>query len=416
MFKIKGSRALSGSIEVSGSKNAALPIMACTILQEGEYILRRVPILQDTLIMVQLLENLGIIVERDKNSYRIVNNGIKNYEATYDLVSTMRASFIVAGPLLGNLGKAKVSLPGGCALGPRPVNFHLEAFEQMNVDVSIEHGYVNLSTSELKGNNILLPFPSVGATQNVMAAAVKAKGRTKIENAAKEPEVVEMARFLIKMGAKIDGVGSSTLIIEGGQNLKAIDYEIIPDRIEAGTYIILSQLFDGAIEVKNIDVSHLTGFLSTLEKMGSKFEINGNSIKVLTKLKELKPVDITTMPHPGFPTDLQPQTMVLLSSLEGHSVIEETLFSNRFMAVPELIRMGAKIRIVDNHFAYIEGKAKFSSAEVNAPDLRAGVALMLAALIADGESSISKAYYIDRGYENIELKLLKLGADIVRAK
>ena len=416
MFKIKGSRPLSGFIEVSGSKNAALPIMACTILQKGEYILKRVPILQDTLTMVQLLESLGLVIERDKNTYKIINNGIKNYEAAYDLVSTMRASFIVAGPLLGNLGKAKVSLPGGCALGPRPVNFHLEAFQQMNVNVSIEHGYVNLNTTELKGNNIMLPFPSVGATQNIMAAAVKAKGMTKIENAAKEPEVVEMANFLVKMGAKIEGIGSSTIIIEGSKDLKSVEYEIIPDRIEAGTYIILSQLFDGAIEVKNIEPKHLTGFLNTLEKMGSKFSIEGKNIKVLTKLNEIKPIDITTMPHPGFPTDLQPQTMVLLASLEGHSIIEETLFSNRFMAVPELVRMGAKIRTVDNHFAYIEGKANFSSAEVGAPDLRAGMALMLAALIADGETSLSRAYYIDRGYENIEMKLLKLGADIVRAK
>ncbi len=415
-FKIVGGKKIKGNLVVDGSKNSTLPIMIATLIEEGTYILKNVPNLRDIRTLVLLLESLGLIVEKlDKNSYKIINKGLKSYEASYDLVKKMRASFLVTGGMLANLKKAKVALPGGCAIGARPVDLHLKGFEALGGKIKIEHGYVEVEAKNLKGAEIVLDFPSVGATENIIMAAVKAKGLTILENAAREPEIEDLCNFLIKMGAKIKGVGGSRLEIEGVEKLSPCEHSIIPDRIVAGTYIIASILFDGSITVDGVIKEHMTSFLSKLEEMGVKFEIVDKKIKILSKLKDLKPVKITTMPHPGFPTDLQSPIMTLMSLIEGTSEIKETIFENRFMHVPELNRMGAKI-MIDSSSATITGVENFSSAEVMASDLRAGASLILAALKANGESIVNRIYHVDRGYENFEEKFKNLGANIERIK
>ena len=328
----------------------------------------------------------------------------------------MRASFLVMGGMLAIENKGKVALPGGCAIGARPVDLHLKGFEALGAKINIEHGYVEANAENgLIGSNIVLDFPSVGATENIIMAAVKAKGKTILENAAKEPEIVDLCNFLIKMGAKINGAGRSRIEIEGVEKLTACEYSIIPDRIVAGTYIIASILFDGSITVEGVVSEHISSFLLKLEEMGAKFKIEGNKLEVLSKLSDLKPIKITTMPHPGFPTDLQSPIMTLMSLVKGVSEIKETIFENRFMHVPELNRMGAKIE-VDSSTAKIYGVENFSSAEVMASDLRAGASLILAALKANGQSIVNRIYHVDRGYENFEEKFRALGADIERIK
>ncbi|MGL4953929.1 MAG: UDP-N-acetylglucosamine 1-carboxyvinyltransferase [Cetobacterium sp.] len=415
-FKIIGGKKISGELSVEGSKNAALPIFVATLIEKGTYVLNNVPNLRDINTLVQLLESLGLEIEKlGDHSYKIVNNGLKSLVASYDLVKKMRASFLVMGPMLAHEKKAKVSLPGGCAIGSRPVDLHLKGFEALGVKIDIDHGYVEGETEELIGGKVVFDFPSVGATENVIMAAAKAKGKTIIENAAREPEIDDLCNFLVKMGAKINGIGTGRLEIEGVEKLTPCEYSIIPDRIVAGTFIVASLMFDGAITVKGVIRDHIESFISKLEEMGAEFEINGDLLTTKTKLKDLKPVKATTMPHPGFPTDLQSPMMTLMCLVKGTSEIKETIFENRFMHVPELNRMGAEIT-TDANMARIDGIDNFSSAEVMASDLRAGASLILAGLLSEGETIVNRIYHVDRGYENLEVKLKALGADIERIK
>ncbi|MCI6153333.1 UDP-N-acetylglucosamine 1-carboxyvinyltransferase [Fusobacterium perfoetens] len=417
-FKIIGNKKLEGILEVEGSKNASLPIFIATLIEKGTYILKNIPDLMDIRTLIKLLESLGLEIEKlDKNSYKIINNGITNIEASYELVKKMRASFLVMGPMLAHCGEAKVSLPGGCAIGARPVDLHLKGFENLGVEIKIEHGYVygKVKDNELKGNKIVLDFPSVGATENIIMAAVKSKGTTIIENVAREPEIDDLCNFLNKMGAKIEGIGEGRLIIEGVEKLYPCEYEIIPDRIVAGTFIIAAIMFEG-IKVKGVCVEHLESFLMKLKEMGVTYEIDKDGLFVVTsKLEDLKGVKVKTMPYPGFPTDLQSPIMTLMCLAKGSSEIKETIFENRFMHVPELNRMGAEIT-TEKNIAVIKGIKNFSSAQVMSSDLRAGAALVLAALKCEGESIVNRIYHIDRGYEDLDKKLRNIGADIERVK
>ena len=419
-FKIRGGKRLEGILEVEGAKNAALPIFIATLIERGTYTLNNVPDLMDIRTLIKLLESLGLIIEKlDKNSYKVVNNGLKSLEASYELVKKMRASFLVMGPMLAHCGRARVSLPGGCAIGARPVDLHLKGFEALGVDISIDHGYVEGKVSEgikLKGNKIVLDFPSVGATENIIMAAVKAEGVTVIENAAREPEIDDLCNFLNKMGAKIEGIGGGRLVITGVDTLVPCEYSVMPDRIVAGTFVIASIMFDdGHIRVKGVNENALESFLMKLKEMGVTYEIENNIFRVTSKLSDLKPVKVTTMPHPGFPTDLQSPMMTLMCLVKGSSEIKETIFENRFMHVPELNRMGCNIS-TEGNVAVVNGIENFSSAKVMASDLRAGASLVLAALKAEGESVVNRIYHVDRGYEKLEVRLKALGADIERIK
>jgi UDP-N-acetylglucosamine 1-carboxyvinyltransferase len=415
-FKITGKNPLNGVIKVSGAKNAALPIVIATLVEKGEYILRNVPNLRDIRILMKLLEDLGMEVEKlDETSYKIINNGIKRNEASYEIVKKMRASFLVMGPMIANLDEAVVSLPGGCAIGSRPVDLHLKGFEALGAEITRVHGYIHAKSDNLHGAEITLKFPSVGATQNIMMAAVKIPGKTVIMNAAREPEIVDLGKFLMAMGAKITGLGSSTIEIEGAETLHATEYSIMPDRIEAGTYIIASIITNGELKIQDANIEELGVFKSELEDMGVKFEKNGNILSVIGKLDTLKPARIRTMPHPGFPTDMQPQMMLLLSLINGVSEVEETVFENRFMHVQEFNRMGTDISI-RHGVAFVNGGQPLTSAEVMASDLRAGAALVLAGLVAEGETILNRIYHVDRGYDQLEKKLNSVGAQIERIK
>ena len=415
-FKITGRNPLNGVIKVSGAKNAALPIVIATLVEKGEYILRNVPNLRDIRSLMKLLEDLGMEVEKlDETSYKIINNGIKRNEASYEIVKKMRASFLVMGPMIANLDEAVVSLPGGCAIGSRPVDLHLKGFEALGAEITRVHGYIHAKSDNLHGAEITLKFPSVGATQNIMMAAVKIPGKTVIMNAAREPEIVDLGKFLMAMGAKITGLGSSTIEIEGAETLHATEYSIMPDRIEAGTYIIASIITDGELKIQDANIEELGVFKSELEDMGVKFEKDGNILSVIGKLDTLKPARIRTMPHPGFPTDMQPQMMLLLSLINGVSEVEETVFENRFMHVQEFNRMGTDISI-RHGVAFVNGGQPLTSAEVMASDLRAGAALVLAGLVAEGETILNRIYHVDRGYDQLEKKLNSVGAQIERIK
>jgi UDP-N-acetylglucosamine 1-carboxyvinyltransferase len=415
-FKVKGKTPLNGTIKVSGAKNAALPIIIATLVAKGEYILRNVPNLRDIRVLMKLLEDLGMETEKlDETTYRIVNNGFKRNEASYEIVKQMRASFLVMGPMIANLDEAVVSLPGGCAIGSRPVDLHLKGFELLGAEITRVHGYIHAKADKLKGAEIPLGFPSVGATQNIMMAAVKAPGKTVISNAAREPEIVDLGNFLNKMGAKITGLGTPNIEIEGVEELHAVEYSIMPDRIEAGTYVIASLITEGELKIENANLDDLGVFKTELEAMGVKFEKEGNILTVIGDLKKLKPAKIKTLPHPGFPTDMQPQMMLLQALVNGGSSMEETVFENRFMHVPEFNRMGTDI-IIKHGIAMINGGLSLTGAEVMASDLRAGAALVLAGLVADGETIINRVYHIDRGYDKLEQKLNAVGADIQRIK
>ena len=415
-FRIKGKTALNGVIKVSGAKNAALPIIIATLVAKGEYILKNVPNLRDIRVTMRLLEDLGMETEKlDDNTYRIVNNGFKRTEASYEIVKQMRASFLVMGPMIANLDEAVVSLPGGCAIGSRPVDLHLKGFELLGAEITRVHGYIHAKADKLKGAEIPLGFPSVGATQNIMMAAVKTPGKTVISNAAREPEIVDLGNFLNKMGAKITGLGTPTIEIEGVEELHAVEYSIMPDRIEAGTYVIASLVTEGDLKIQNARLEDLGVFKSELETMGVKFEQDRDVLTVIGKVKDLKPSKIKTLPHPGFPTDMQPQMMLLQTLVNGGSSMEETVFENRFMHVPEFNRMGADITI-KHGVAFINGGLPLTGAEVMSSDLRAGAALVLAALAADGETIVNRVYHIDRGYDKLELKLNTVGAQIERIK
>ena len=415
-YRIVGGKELEGEISIGGAKNAALPILCATLVEKGTYILKNVPALKDIKTLSKVLQELGLEVENlDKNTLKVVNNGLKSIEATYDLVKTMRASFTVMGPILAHEKRAKVSLPGGCAIGARPVDLHLKGFEALGCEIQIHHGYVEAEAKELRGARIVLDFPSVGATENIVMAAVKAKGQTVLENAAKEPEIDDLCNFLVSMGAKIEGIGTSKITIDGVEKLTPGEYTIIPDRIEAGTYLVLSILSKGKVKVKGAIKNHMDSYLAKLEEMGAEIKEEGDLMWIETPISDLKPVRVKTMPHPGFPTDLQAQIMTLMSIVKGTSEVKETIFENRFMHVPELNRMGARIKTEGNS-ALIDGVEKFESAEVMASDLRAGASLVIAGLYAEGETIVTRIYHIDRGYESLEDKLTKLGAHIERIR
>ena len=415
-FRIKGKTPLNGVIKVSGAKNAALPIIIATLVAKGEYILRNVPNLRDIRVTMKLLEDLGMQTEKlDNNSYRIINNGFKRNEASYEIVKQMRASFLVMGPMIANLDEAVVSLPGGCAIGSRPVDLHLKGFEMLGADITRVHGYIHAKADNLRVAEIPLGFPSVGATQNIMMAAVKTPGKTIISNAARESEIVDLGNFLNKMGAKITGLGTPNIEIEGVEELHAVEYSIMPDRIEAGTYVIASLITEGDLKIQDARLEDLGVFKSELEAMGVKFKQDDDILTVIGKVKDLKPSKIKTLPHPGFPTDMQPQMMLLQTLVNGGSSMEETVFENRFMHVPEFNRMGADITI-KHGIAFINGGLPLTGAEVMSSDLRAGAALVLAALVADGETIVNRVYHIDRGYDKLELKLNTVGAQIERIK
>jgi len=414
-FIISGGNRLQGTLRIDGAKNSALSIMAAALLTKDVCILRNVPHLTDVDIMAEVIRKLGINVEwKGDDTLYIDSDNFNNYEAPYELVKMMRASILVMGPLLARLKRAKISLPGGCAIGARPVDYHIKGFEALGAQVEVEKGYIEAKVNKLKGDDIYLDFPSLGATENIMMAACLAEGITTIENAAKDPEVVELGRFLNKMGAKVEGLGTDLIKIEGAKELHGIDYVIIPDRIEAGTYMIAAAITGGDVLIENADPLLLKPLVVKLEEAGVWIELKENLIKV-TGPKRIKAVDIKTLPFPGFPTDMQPQFMALSCIAKGTSVITETVFENRFVHIGDLIRMGADIK-VEGHSAIIKGVKKLSAAPVMASDLRGGAALILAGLVAEGTTELSRIYHLDRGYVKLDEKLNSLGADIKRVK
>lgn len=410
---IKGGKRLKGKVKISGAKNAALPILAASILIPEPITLTNLPSLLDIQTMFKVLHILGADIEITKEGAIVNTANLKKYEAPYEQVRKMRASVLVMGALLARFGKASVPLPGGCNIGLRPINLHLDGLSKLGVDISIQQGYVKLSAKRLKGAEIYLDFPSVGATENLMMAASLATGETIIDNPAKEPEVVELANFLNKAGAKIEGAGSDTIRITGVKELKAATHQIIPDRIEAGTYVIACAITKGDVILEGAEWNHLHTVMTKLEEAGVIFEKKGEGLMRVYVKRHLSPVNIRTLPYPGFPTDLQAQFMALMSVTEGMSVIMESVFENRFMHVSELCRMGADIK-VDNHTAIVRGVKALSGAKVVATDLRASAALILAGLVAKGETQVYGLQHLDRGYEHMEKKLANLGAEIKR--
>lgn len=414
---IEGGVRLSGEVTVSGSKNSVLPILAATLLTDDACIIKGVPVLRDTNTMVKILRSLGKNVEFDKGIVTVTALKATNCVADYKLVSTMRASFCVLGPLLGKTKKAKVSLPGGCIIGVRPVDLHLKGMRSLGADISIESGYIVAKGDKLKGNRMYLGGAygsSVLATANVMMAAVLANGKTMIESAACEPEVADLADFLIKMGAKIKGQGTPIIEIEGVKHLHGATHTIIPDRIEAGTLLIAALITRGDCMIKNVFSAHLGAVIDKLEEAGVQLTKTDTTMRVRCR-RQLKAVNVNTFPYPGFPTDMQAQVMALMSVTKGISVITEKIYPDRFMHVAELNRMGAHIQREGPH-AIIEGVKVLSGAPVMASDLRASACLVLAGLAARGKTLISRIYHLERGYENLELKLQKLGARIWREK
>jgi UDP-N-acetylglucosamine 1-carboxyvinyltransferase len=412
---VKGGNRLVGAVKTSGAKNAVLPIIAASILGTTPSHLDEVPMLEDVHTISEVLKCLGLSVEcsPEKNVLDIDSTEITSYEAPYELVRTMRASFLVMGPLLARIGKARISMPGGCAIGARPIDIHLKGFEALGVKIEQGHGYIEASAPEgLKGTSIYFDFPSVGATENIMMAASLAEGTTILENAAEEPEIVDLANYLNKMGAKIRGAGTDTIRIEGVDKLHGADYTIIPDRIEAGTYMIAAAMTGGDVVVENVLPEHQKPLIAKLREAGAVVEEDIDKVRVIGK-NPLKAVSIKTLPYPGFPTDMQAQMMAMMVIAEGRSKVTETVFENRFMHVVELNRMGAQIS-TEGRSAVIDGPCKLTGCDVRATDLRAGAAMILAGLVAEGTTRIGDLHHIDRGYENIVAKLKKLGADIER--
>ena len=412
---IDGGRPLAGLVRVSGAKNSVLPILAATILAEGPVQLRNVPDLRDVSTMAKLLEEMGAVTS-SAEEYKVDASSLSSFRAPYELVKTMRASFLVLGPLLTKYGKAEVSLPGGCAIGARPVNLHIKGLEAMGAKIQVESGYVKARAPQgLKGAEIFLEIASVGATENLIMAAVLAEGKTVIHNAAEEPEITDLITFLMKMGAKISGAGTSVVEIEGVRSLRSISHSIIGDRVEAGTFLIAGAALGGEIEVQGFDPNHLTVVLEKLKMSGANLEISQDSVKLGMSLSRPEPVDIETGVYPGFPTDMQAQYMVLNCIASGKSVIQERIFENRFLHVQELSRLGAVIELRGNSTAVVTGVNKLTAAQVMATDLRASSSLVIAALMAQGKTVIDRIYHIDRGYEAIEHKIRALGGIIERA-
>ncbi|MBC8383683.1 MAG: UDP-N-acetylglucosamine 1-carboxyvinyltransferase [Candidatus Cloacimonetes bacterium] len=396
----------------NGSKNAGLPILAATLLADGEYHIKNIPDLSDIRTMIKLLRTIGTEAEFTDHELRINTKKIKNHEAPYELVKIMRASIYALGPLLARCGQAKVSFPGGCALGARPIDYHLEALHKLGATIQIKHGYIHAKTKGLVGSEIFFENKTVGATANVLMAAVLAEGTTVIENAACEPEISNLAEFLIKMGAHIEGHGTEIITVHGVKELHPTDYSLIPDRIEVGTLLIAGAITNGKITVTNCVPKHSGIVLNKLRDIGFIVETQNDSITIYNKGKN-KPIEISTNPYPAFPTDLQPLFTALLSTIDGKSIINENIFSDRFMYISELQRLGADIKLSGSRIS-IDGGNKLSGAQVMAPDIRAAAALVIAALAAEGETRISRVYHLDRGYEHLENKLASLGADIER--
>mgnify|MGYP001499638621 FL=1 len=408
---IEGMRPLSGTVKISGAKNAVLPIMTAALIPSGISRIKRVPKLRDTYTMIKLLEIVGANVVFNGNTLEIDSTNVDNPEAPYDLVKTMRASFYILGPLMARFGRVKVSMPGGCAWGPRPVDFHLKGLERLGAKLTLKEGYILAEAEQLQGNEIRLEFPSVGATGNLAMAAATANGTTVIYNAAREPEIVQLCEFLNKMGASISGIGSETLIIDGVNRLQPTDIKVIPDRIETGTFLIAGALL-GGITVKDIEIDHLDTVLGKLKDVGCKISIGESSI-TLEPPDKIKPVDMTTAVYPGFPTDLQAQWVALMSLADGSSTIKDTVYHDRFSHIPELSRLGANIQ-VNHNTAFVRGVDSLVGAPVMSTDIRASASLIIAGLAASGETEVSRVYHIDRGYERIEEKFRHLGANISR--
>lgn len=411
-FVIEGGKRLKGEVEISGAKNASLALIPATLLANGEFKLYNTPDLRDITTMSQLMRSIGAKIKLEKNTLTINTKKIKKFEAPYELVKKMRASIYVLGPLLGRYSQAKVSLPGGCAWGPRPVNLHIEGLKKLGASIDLQEGYIIAKAKNLKGADITFDISSVGATGNILMAATLAKGETRIQNAAIEPEITSLAEFLVKMGAKIEGIGTNQLLIQGVDELRPTDFYTIPDRIETGTFLIAAAITKGNIKVINCNPQHCDALLYKLKEVGCYIETGENWIKLIGP-DTIKPVDVTTAIYPGFPTDMQAQWMALMSVADGSSILTETIYYDRFKHVPELIRLGANIDVNEN-VAVIKGVKKLKGAKVMSTDLRASASLILAGLIAEGKTEVLRVYHLDRGYEKIENKLQKLGANIKR--
>ncbi len=412
---IRGGARLAGEVRVSGSKNAALPILASSLLAQGKSIYRNVPGLGDVRTMGRLLARLGAEVSPTvKGVSHVDTSHIHEHEAPYELVKTMRASVLVLGPLVARYGKARVSLPGGCAIGARPIDQHLKGLAAMGARIELEHGYVSARARRLRGATIVFDVVTVTGTENLMMAAALARGTTTLENAAREPEVEELGRVLNKMGARVRGAGTAVITIEGVEELQPIEHAVIPDRIEAGTLLVAAAITRGDVLVRECLPEHLDGVIAKLRASGVEISVEGDGIRVRSK-GELKPADISTQPFPGFPTDMQAQFMVLMTRARGQSVLSETIFENRYMHVPELQRMGADI-VVDGRTAIVRGPTKLTGATVMATDLRASACLVLAGLVAQGKTEVLRIYHLDRGYDRLDRKLRALGADVRRAQ
>jgi len=409
-FLVEKSMHLNGCVDIDGAKNSALPILAATLLSKKKCIIKNIPPLKDIIIMQKLLHLLGAEIKRVNNELNIDNSNIFNEELPYDLVNQIRASFLIAGPLLARFKKVRLQMPGGCAIGLRPIDLHLKGFGRLGAEIKQEHGIIEISANEIKGNDIYLDFPSVGATENIMMAAVMAEGETVITNCAVEPEIVDLAAFLNKMGAKINGAGTDIIKITGVNCMGGCIHSIIPDRIEAGTFMIAAAITKGSITVKKVIPEHLMPISAKLREIGMNIIENNDSIKVSYNT-QLKNTNIKTLPYPGFPTDMQAQFMGLMSVTNGTGIINETVFENRFRHVGELNRMGADIKI-ESKSAVVQGVERLTGTKVKATDLRAGAALILTALAADGATEVTDGYNVERGYYKFDEKLKSLGANI----
>lgn len=412
---VRGNNMLSGEVRVSGAKNSALKLIAASLLGQGTCVIRNVPDISDIRIMSEVLRQLGAPVEREGHTLTIDTSSVERFETPYELVSKMRASISILGPLVGRFGKARVAMPGGCQIGARKIDMHLKGLEALGVEFVTEHGFLKATTPRgLHGAHVVLDFPSVGATENLLMAAVTAEGATQIENAAREPEIVDLATMLNEMGARVSGAGSSLIEIEGValSSMHPCEHATCGDRIEAGTFLVGGALTGGPVTVRGVDPSFLRMALMKLELMGCDVE-KGSDWVTVSRTRPLSPVDIQTLPHPGFPTDLQAQFMLLAARAEGASVITENVFENRFMFASELMRMGADI-VIEDHHALVRGVDRLQGAPVTSTDLRAGAALVLAGVVAEGETRVRKVAHIDRGYEDYVGKLRSLGVDVQR--
>lgn len=413
-YLINGGAPLQGRISVSGAKNSALKLMAASLLTPAKTVLHNVPLIKDVYTMADVLREIGAEVTIDPDCVEIDPSGELSPTAPYELVRRMRASILVMGPLLARLKQARVAMPGGCNIGPRKIDFHLGGLEKLGARINVDHGFINVTADRLTGDIIGLDYPSVGATENLIMAACMARGRTVIESAAREPEIIDLVKFLISMGAHISGAGTDTIVIDGVDELGGATHTVIPDRIEAGTYMIAAAVSGGDIEVEGVNPQHLEMFISKLRAIGVEVREADGMVRCRAG-GEYSSADIATLPYPGFPTDLQAPVIVLLSQAGGHSIVTENVFENRFVFVDELNRLGANVR-TSGHHVVVHGNSRFEGTIVEAPDLRAGAALVLAGLAASGSTEVRRIGHIDRGYENFELKLKALGADIKRVE